>query len=308
MADCDLGRITAKSRCENKPIFRHGSKAGYSSGVAGVDARRATPPDSRPPRWGLAGCCQLDPSHPTIVTCAVGRAGRHAPRPNDVGGQPRFPGARTGGDPAAAGDLRLGHAWRRASIPLHVLTTLWSALGAFCLLEPRGARIWPGNLRNICSDICRCEFRESQQISTFYEPSVQAMETRLGARQRRRPPTVHRGRTHAPRPQRPVASENEASACSELRLGCHPETPVIELCQTKPNSSGVSHWQIVTWDELPRNHAAKTNPIFDRRQRAWPGREIRGWWPVKTQWRVKTRDHVCLRVPATLTPLPMIRL
>ena len=63
--------------------------------MAGVDARRATPPDPRPPRWGLAGCCQLDPSHPTIVTCEVGREGRHAPRPNDVGGQPRFPGART---------------------------------------------------------------------------------------------------------------------------------------------------------------------------------------------------------------------
>ena len=60
---------------------RHGLKAGYSSGVAGVDARRATPPDPRPPRWGLADCCQLDPSHPTIVTCEVGREGRHAPRP-----------------------------------------------------------------------------------------------------------------------------------------------------------------------------------------------------------------------------------
>src|SRR5271165_1546164 len=133
------------------------------------------------------------------------------------------------GDPAASGDLRLGHAWRRASIPLHALTTLLSALGALGLLEPRGARIGLGNLRNICSDICRCEFRESQQISTFYEPSVQAMVTRLGARQRRRPPTVHRGRTHAPRVQRPVASEDEASACSELRLGCHPETPVFRL-------------------------------------------------------------------------------
>src|SRR5271165_3302254 len=93
--------------------------------------------------------------------------------------------------------------------PVKALTTLLSALGAFCL----------------------CEFRVSQQISTFYGPSVQAMETRLGARQRRRPPTVHRGRTHAPRLQRPVASEDEASACSELRLGCHPETPVIEPCQ-----------------------------------------------------------------------------
>ena len=89
------------------------------------------------------------------------------------------------------------------------LTTLLSALGAFF----------------VCGNSAF-----SQQISTFYGPSVQAMETRLGARQRRRPPTVHRGSTHAPRPQRPVASEDKASACSELRLGCHPETPVIEPC------------------------------------------------------------------------------
>ena len=30
--------------------------------------------------------------------------------------------------------------------------------------------------------------------------------------------------------------------------------------------------------------------------------------PVKTQWRVTTRAHFCPRMPATLTPLPMIRL
>src|SRR5208337_3916351 len=80
-------------------------------------------PDPRPPRWGLAGCCQLDPSHPTIVTCAVGREGRHAPRPNDVGGPSTFPRRQKGGDPAASGDLRLGHrapgrGGRRASIPI----------------------------------------------------------------------------------------------------------------------------------------------------------------------------------------------
>ena len=57
-----------------------------------------------------------------------------------------------GGDPAASGDLRLGHAGRRASIPLPALTTLRSALGAVCRLEPRGARICLGNLRHICSD------------------------------------------------------------------------------------------------------------------------------------------------------------
>ncbi len=68
-------------------------------------------------------------------------------------------------------DGRLGHrapgrGGRRASIPLPALATLLSALGAFGL----------------------CEFRVSQQISTFYGPSVQTMETRLGARQRRRAP------------------------------------------------------------------------------------------------------------------------
>ncbi len=46
---------------------RHGSNAGHSSGVAGVDARRATPPGPRLARWGLAGCRQLDPSHPAAA-------------------------------------------------------------------------------------------------------------------------------------------------------------------------------------------------------------------------------------------------
>ena len=66
---------------------------------------------------------------------------------------------QTGGDPAAAGDLRLGHrapgrGGRRVSIPLHALKTLLSALRAFCLFEPRVARIWIclDNLRYICSD------------------------------------------------------------------------------------------------------------------------------------------------------------
>src|SRR5271165_115793 len=47
---------------------RHGSNAGHSSGVAGVGTRRATPPEPRLARWGLASCCQLDPSHPALVT------------------------------------------------------------------------------------------------------------------------------------------------------------------------------------------------------------------------------------------------
>ena len=53
------GRITS---------VRHGPNAGHSSGVPGVDARRATLPDPRLARWGLASCCQLDPSHPALGT------------------------------------------------------------------------------------------------------------------------------------------------------------------------------------------------------------------------------------------------
>jgi hypothetical protein len=47
-------------------------KSGSQFGVAGVDARRATPADPRPPYPGLAACRQLDPSHPALVTCEVG--------------------------------------------------------------------------------------------------------------------------------------------------------------------------------------------------------------------------------------------
>ncbi len=47
---------------------RHGSNAGHSSRVPGVDAGRATSPHPRPARWGLASWCQLDPGHPALVT------------------------------------------------------------------------------------------------------------------------------------------------------------------------------------------------------------------------------------------------
>ena len=233
---------------------RHGSKAGYSSGVAG-----STPEGQRPQIRGRRAGVSLAvaSSIPATQLSSPARLAERVVTPH----APMTLGAnhvsrrQKGGDAAASGDLRLGHrapgrGGRRASIPLHALTTLLSALGAFCLFEPRVARICLGNLRHICSDNGKasqgvdntsvragafglCEFRVSQQISTFYGPSVQTMETRLGARQRRRPPTVHRGRTHAPRLQRPVASEDEASACSELRLGCHPETPVIEPCHQR---------------------------------------------------------------------------
>ena len=130
--------------------------------------------------------------------------------------------AQNGGDPAASGDLRLGHrapgrGGRRASIPLHALTTLLSALGAFCLLEPRVARICPGNLRHICSDngnASQGADNTSVRLGAFFSVGIPRFLNKSlhftvplfrrwrpgSARQRRRPPTVHRGSTHAPTP------------------------------------------------------------------------------------------------------------
>ena len=85
--------------------------------MAGVDARGATP-RSEASCVAVGRLLPARSSHPTIfVTCEVGREGRHAPRPNDVGGQPRFPAPRKGvilpllvisglanGPPAGGGD------------------------------------------------------------------------------------------------------------------------------------------------------------------------------------------------------------
>ena len=76
---------------------RHGSKAGYSSGVAGVDARKATP-QIRGLRAG--GSLAVASSIPATQLSSPARLAERvvtAPRPNDVRGQPRFPGVRKGG-------------------------------------------------------------------------------------------------------------------------------------------------------------------------------------------------------------------
>ena len=156
------------------PIFRpwrHGSRAGYGSGVAGVDARRATPPDPRPPRWGQLAVASSIPA--TQLSSPARLAERvvtpHAPMTlgaNHVSRRRQgvtLPllvifGLATG-PPAGVGDgLRF--------IPLHALTTLLSALGAFCLCE---FRVFSTNL-NILRSIC----------SGHGDPAR--------ARQRRRPP------------------------------------------------------------------------------------------------------------------------
>src|SRR5208337_4425948 len=65
--------------------------------------------------------------------------------------RPCFPGARKRVAPSVSGNLRLGHAWRRASIPPKALPTLLSSLGAFCLFELRVFQTFLDNLRPICS-------------------------------------------------------------------------------------------------------------------------------------------------------------
>ncbi len=122
----------------------------------------STPEGQRPQIRGLraGGSLAVASSIPATQLSSPARLAQRVVTPHapmNVGGQPRFPGAKKGGDPAAAGDLRLGHrapdrGGRRAAIPLPALATLLSALGAFCLFEPRVARICLGNLRYICSD------------------------------------------------------------------------------------------------------------------------------------------------------------
>jgi len=61
-----LGLIHEQTCSLLQPIaaFGKGSPADYTSGVAGVDARRATPPDPRLPRWGLlAGASSTSATH-----------------------------------------------------------------------------------------------------------------------------------------------------------------------------------------------------------------------------------------------------
>ncbi len=63
----DANRCMESSCNVNLGSFWAWFKSRLHLGVAGVDARRATPPDPRLARWELASCCQLDPSHPAFV-------------------------------------------------------------------------------------------------------------------------------------------------------------------------------------------------------------------------------------------------
>ena len=77
----------------------------------------------------------------------------------------------------------------------------------------------------------------------------------------------------------------------------------------KPNCSGVNHWQIVTWDELPRNHAAKTNPFFGMVQKRvtaqeWLGSTPEGQRPQIRGLRAGGSLAVASSIPATQLSSP----
>ena len=129
----------------------------------------STPAGQRPQIRGLraGGSLAVASSIPATQLSSPARLAErvvtpHAPMTLGANHVSRAP---EGGDPAAAGDLRLGHrapgrGGRRASIPLHALTTLLSALGAFCLFEPRGARICLA--RQFTVHLLRCQMMETQ--------------------------------------------------------------------------------------------------------------------------------------------------
>ena len=129
-SECEEMEPAVSKKRQNKAAW---FKSGFQLRGGWGRRPKGNAPDPRPLRWGLAGCCQLDPSHPTIITCAVGRAGRHAPRLNDVGGQPRFPGARTG---VTLGGFR---------VDLDMAFVVWAKCG-FCFVRMgfrrQGARAW----------------------------------------------------------------------------------------------------------------------------------------------------------------------
>ena len=93
-----------------------------------------------------------------------------------------------------------------------VLTTLQSALGAFCL----------------CVGIPRFLNKSQHFTVHLFRPWRPGSARGSDGGPRRFTEVVPTPHAHSG--QWPVASEDEASACSELRLGCHPETPVIEPC------------------------------------------------------------------------------
>src|SRR5271157_2002143 len=99
-------------------------------------------------RWRVVG-----EQWPVASECEERDLTPHAPRLIEIGCQPGFPGARDGAAPSASGNLRLGHAWRRASIPFQrAANTSSPRSDRFWLRELRISHTFLYNLRSICSD------------------------------------------------------------------------------------------------------------------------------------------------------------
>ena len=143
--------------------WREGKKGGGGGGGGGGMVQKrvtaqgwlgSTPEGQRPQIRGLraGGSLVVASSIPATQLSSPARLAERVVTPHApmTLGANHVSRGQKGGDPAASGDLRLGHrapgrGGRRASIPLHALTTLLSVLGALGLFEPRGARICPGN-------------------------------------------------------------------------------------------------------------------------------------------------------------------
>ena len=110
--------------------FWHGSKAGYISGRLGATGGDALRSEASAP--GLAGCCQLDPSHPA-----------------DVEGANHVFGVELSGWPLPRSLCR---AHTSARICGRCQQNLCPHSRRSCLCERRGSRICLDNLRSICSD------------------------------------------------------------------------------------------------------------------------------------------------------------
>ena len=179
----------------------------FPDGGKGCGARGEWPAAQNSGQWPVASESVRERDNAPRLT-------PHAPRPNDVGdvgGQPRFPGPESG--------------W---PIPLLVISGLATHGDGLRFLSRRCQHFRPRSGRFVClnsafsqqistfygpsvqamdaqlkgcqyflSDLDRFrlrELRESQHFSTFYGPSVQAFDTEPGVRQGWWTPAVHRDR------------------------------------------------------------------------------------------------------------------
>ncbi len=89
----------------------HGSKAGNTSGLARVNAPRASTPGPRLPHWGLSGCRPLDPSHPALANFKDAEVEPGPERPGSIAGHTLAILARSESECIRNPRLRFGLVW-----------------------------------------------------------------------------------------------------------------------------------------------------------------------------------------------------